>query len=138
MVLELKVPHATPGWTRCGRWRRCEDLPARDCLLSTSGAPVFDDWTFQQGAASTTVRVAGRMQINDGMALVAGAVAGGGVMVIDRLLVAHGLADGSLVQLLPNYQLRPGQPVYAVYPARPWLALTTSTFLTFLQERLFP
>ena len=115
-----------------------EDLPAHDCLLYTSGARVFDEWLFSKDAVSTTVRVAGRIQMNDGMALVAGAVAGGGVMVIDRLLVAHELASGSLVQLLPDYHLRAGQPVYAVYPARPWLALKTSTFVAFLQERLFP
>ncbi|MBP9149159.1 MAG: hypothetical protein KBG00_10300 [Rhodoferax sp.] len=58
-------------------------------------------------------------------------------MVIDRLLVAQELADGSLVQLMPDYQSRAGQPVYAVYPARPWLAFMTATFVAFLQERLF-
>lgn len=55
----------------------------------------------------------------------------------DRLLVGHELADGSLVQLQPDYQLRPEQPLYAVYPARPWLAFKTATFVAFLQERLF-
>jgi DNA-binding transcriptional LysR family regulator len=52
-------------------------------------------------------------------------------------LVAHELATGTLLQLLPDYQLRAGQPVYAVYPARPWLALKTSALVAFLQERLF-
>jgi DNA-binding transcriptional LysR family regulator len=86
---------------------------------------------------STPLRVPNKIQMNDGMALAAAAVAGGGLTLIDRLLVAHELATGSLVQVLPEYQLRPGQPVYAVYPARPWLALKTSTFVAFLQERLF-
>jgi len=27
--------------------------------------------------------------------------------------------------------------VYAVYPARPWLAFKTATFVAFFQERLF-
>jgi DNA-binding transcriptional LysR family regulator len=41
-----------------------------------------------------------------------------------------------LVPVLPAYSLRPGQPIYAVYPARPWLAFKTSRFISFLQERL--
>ena len=83
------------------------------------------------------MRVSSQIQINDGMALVAAAAAGGGLTLIDRLLVASELADGSLVPLLTDYQLRAGQPVYAVYPARTWLALKTSTLVAFLQERLF-
>jgi len=39
--------------------------------------------------------------------------------------------------VLDNYQLPSGSPVYAVYPARDWLALKTATFVAFLQERLF-
>jgi len=113
------------------------DLLTHDCLLYSSGARVFDEWHFTKDGISTSVRVTSKIQINDGMALAAAAVAGGGVTLLDRLLVAHELAVGSLVQILPDYQLRPGQPVYAVYPARPWLALKTATFVTFLQERLF-
>jgi DNA-binding transcriptional LysR family regulator len=113
------------------------DLLAHDCLVYSNRARVFDEWNFSKDGVKTPVRVQSRIQINDGMALVAGAVAGGGVMVIDRFLVAHELADGSLVQLLADYQLGDGQPIYAVYPARPWLAFKTATFVAFLQERLF-
>ena len=92
---------------------------------------------FQQRRGEHAPAGAQQIQMNDGMALAAAAVAGGGLTLIDRLLVAHELATGSLVQVLAEYQLRPGQPVYAVYPARPWLARKTSTFVAFLQERLF-
>lgn len=113
------------------------DLLTHDCLVYASGARVFDEWSFTRGGVHTPVRVSSTLQINDGMALAAAACAGGGVVVIDRLLVAQELADGTLVELLPGYTLRPGQPIYAVYPARPWLAFKTTTFIAFLQERLF-
>lgn len=133
-----RVLVAAPAYlARKGTPRVPTNLLAHDCLLYCSGARVFDEWSFSQDGVTTLVRVPGTLQINDGMALVAAAVGGGGVMVIDRLLVAQELAQGSLVQLLPDYQLRAGQPVYAVYPARPWLAFKTATFLAFLQERLF-
>ena len=133
-----RVLVASPAYlARMGTPKVPNDLLAHDCLLYSTGARVFDEWNFTKDGVDTLVRVPSKIQINDGMALVAGAVAGGGVMVIDRLLVTHELADGSLVQLLAEFQLRPGQPVYAVYPARPWLAFKTATLLAFLQERLF-
>ncbi len=133
-----RVLVASPAYLgRRGMPKVPTDLLVHDCLLYSSGVRVFDEWSFTKDNVNTLVRVPSKLQINDGMSLVAGAVAGGGTLVIDRLLVAHELADGSLVQLMPDYQLREGQPIYAVYPARPWLALKTSTFVTFLQERLF-
>lgn len=134
-----RVLVAAPDYlARRGTPRTPADLLSHDCLVYTSGARVWDEWGFlQDGIALPPLRVPARLQINDGMALVAAAVAGGGVLIIDRLLVAQELAQGSLVPLLPDYQLRAGQPVYAVYPARPWLALKTATFIAFLQERLF-
>lgn len=133
-----RVLVAAPAYlARAGTPQTPDDLRHHDCLVYTSGARVFDEWSFSKDGVNTPLRVPARLQINDGMALVAAACAGGGVLVIDRLLVGHELADGTLVQLLPDYQLRAGQPVYAVYPARPWLALKTATFIAFLQERLF-
>jgi len=134
-----RVLVAAPDYlARRGTPRTPADLLSHDCLVYTSGARVWDEWGFlQDGVALPPLRVPARLQINDGMALVAAAVTGGGVLIIDRLLVAQELAQGNLVPLLPDYQLRAGQPVYAVYPARPWLAFKTATFIAFLQERLF-
>ena len=134
-----RVLVAAPSYLqRAGTPQVPGDLLSHECLVYTSGARVFDEWTFlHDGVATSPMRVSAKIQINDGMALVAAVVAGGGATVIDRLLVSHELASGSLVQLLPDYPLRPGQPVYAVYPARPWLAFKTATLIAFLQERLF-
>lgn len=133
-----RVLVAAPTYlARAGTPQTPDELHHHDCLVYASGARVFDEWSFSRDGVTTPLRVPAKLQINDGMALVAAACAGGGVLVIDRLLVGHELADGTLVQLLPDYQLRAGQPVYAVYPARPWLAFKTATFIAFLQERLF-
>jgi DNA-binding transcriptional LysR family regulator len=113
-----------------------EDLRQHECLVYASGARVFDSWGLLREGETTLVQVPRKIQINDGMALVAAACAGGGILAIDRLLVAEELASGALVPVLPAYSLRPGQPIYAVYPARPWLAFKTSAFLSFLQGRL--
>ncbi len=133
-----RVLLAAPSYlARAGTPTTPTDLEQHACLVYTSGARSFDEWGFIQDGVTTLVKVRGKIQINDGMSLVAAACAGGGICIIDRLLVAKELTSGELVELLPNYSLRPGQPVYVVYPARAWLALKTATFVAFLQVRLF-
>lgn len=133
-----RVLCAAPAYlARAGTPATPEDLLRHACLLYSSGGRVFDEWTFLQGEAVKQVRVHGPLQINDGMALVAAACAGAGILLMDRLMVARELAQGELLELLPDYRLRPGFPIYAVYPARDWLALKTAAFVAFLQERLF-
>jgi DNA-binding transcriptional LysR family regulator len=133
-----RVLVAAPSYlARAGTPGTPQDLAQHDCLLYTSGGRVFDDWQFSRDGETMHLKARGRLQTNDGLSLVATACAGGGVMQIDRLMVTRELASGALVELLPQYSLRPGLPIYAVYPARPWLARKTAVFIAFLQERLF-
>jgi DNA-binding transcriptional LysR family regulator len=113
------------------------ELLQHECLVYASGARIFDEWGFVRDDQTTFVKVQGRIQIDDGLALVAAARAGGGVLLIDSLMVADELAAGHLVRVLPEYSFQPGRPIYLVYPARSWLAYKTSVFIAFLQERLF-
>jgi DNA-binding transcriptional LysR family regulator len=132
-----RVMVAAPDYlVRAGTPLAPRDLTQHECLVYTSGARAFDQWNLLRGGEATVVQVPSKIQINDGMALVAAACAGGGILAIDRLLVDEELASGTLVTVLPEYSLRPGQPIYAVYPARPWLAFKTATFIAFLQDRL--
>lgn len=132
-----RVMVAAPAYlARAGTPVTPQDLTRHECLVYTSGARVFDSWGLLRDGETTMVQVPGKIQINDGMALVAAACAGGGILAIDRLLVDEELANGALVPVLAAYSLRPGQPIYAVYPARPWLAFKTATFVAFLQGRL--
>lgn len=129
---------ASPGYLRrAGMPETPADLAQHECLVYTSGARGLDEWPFLHDGARLSVRVKSKIQINDGLALVNAACAGGGVLAIDRLLAAKELASGALVELLPQYSLAPGQPIYAVYPARSGLALKTAAFVPHLRERLF-
>jgi DNA-binding transcriptional LysR family regulator len=132
-----RIMVAAPDYlARAGGPSTAQDLTRHECLVYTSAAQAFDQWSLLQDGVTTVVQVPRKIQINDGMALVAAACAGGGILAIDRLLVDEELASGALVSVLPAYSLRPGQPIYAVYPARPWLAFKTATFISFLQGRL--
>lgn len=131
-----RVLVAAPSYlARAGVPRSADDLAHHECLLWTRDNRVYDEWPLSLGAVTTRVRVQGRIRINDGMALAATACAGAGVTLIDRLLVDQELASGALVEVLPSYALMPGPSIYAVYPARQWLALNTATFVEFLLAR---
>ncbi len=128
---------AAPAYlARAGTPQTAEHLREHACLVYASGGRVFDDWSFIGPAGAYSVRVDGPLQINDGGALVTAAVAGVGILRIPQPLVAEEMARGELVQVLAHCALPPGAPVYAVYPARDFLALKTSTFVDFLQQRL--
>lgn len=133
-----RVLVAAPAYlARAGTPKTPADLAQHNCLLYISGTAVRDEWTFRKGTATTPIRASGNIKMNDGMALAASACAGAGITVLDRVVVEPELASGVLVELLPDYRLAAGPPVYAVYPARKWLPLKTKAFVAFLQERLF-
>jgi len=113
-----------------------EQLADHACLVYASGTRAYDEWNFIGHNGLLKVRVNGVIQINDGGALVTAAVAGAGILLIPRELASEEIARGELVEILQDYELPPGAPIYAVYPARDWLALKTATFVSFLQERL--
>ena len=128
---------AAPSYlARAGTPQTPAALSTHACLLYASGGRVYDEWTFLDGSDTYKVRVNGMLRINDGGALVDAAVCGAGVLLVSSKLVVDELARGSLVQILANYALPPGAPVYAVYPARDWLPLKMSTFIDFMQQRM--
>ena len=133
-----RILSASPAYlARAGVPQQAQDLLHHSCLTYVSAGRVFDEWTLMRDGISNKIKVGGGFQTNNGVALINAAVAGAGILLIDRLLVAKYLASGELLPVLPDYGLMYGSPIYVVYPARDWLALKTATFVAFLQERLF-
>ncbi len=128
---------AAPSYLqRAGTPETPVDLAAHSCLIYANGGKVYDEWSFEEEGESYKVLVNGAMQINDGGALINAAICGAGILLMPSKLLIGELARGELVQILKDYPVPPGAPVYAVYPARNWLPLKTSTFITFVQQRL--
>lgn len=133
-----RVLVASPAYlARRGTPKTPADLVGHDCAVFNRGGTVYNDWHFSHDGTEIAVRVSGKIQTNNGMALAAAVCAGAGLTALDKLLVMKELATGELVEVMPGYTPRPGASIYAVYPARDWLALKTATFVAFLQERLF-
>ncbi|MES2936443.1 MAG: LysR family transcriptional regulator [Pseudomonadota bacterium] len=88
------------------------DLSRHDCLVY-DGAPA--DWLFEGPAGLEAVRVEGRLHANNGLMLMAAAIAGHGIAYAPAFIAAPLLASGQLLPLMPRYRPRT-TGIYAVFP----------------------
>jgi DNA-binding transcriptional LysR family regulator len=77
----------------------------------------------------------GPLDTDDGGALRMATLHGAGIAYLLRFAVEEDLADGSLVELLPELQ-KPGIQVYALHAFRDKLPARARVFLEFLHARL--
>ena len=128
---------AAPSYlARAGTPRTPQELREHACLLYVNGGNVYDQWTFVGDDGVYAVQVDGPLHVNDAGSLVMAAVAGAGIVRVQRMLLRPELARGDLVQLLADHPLPPSPATYAIYPAREFLPLKTAAFIDFLQQRL--
>jgi len=101
--------HATPGHP--------DQLRSMPAVLNLNLTPR-NRWPFQQqDGAPFTVEVRGNVEIDNGEALRAAALAGAGIAYVPLDLVADDLANASLVEILPDWTL-PSLPIHTIHPSR--------------------
>lgn len=93
------------------------DLPGRPCVLNLNLVPR-DRWPFRgPDGEPFSVEVGGQLEIDNGEALRAAALAGAGVIYAPRDLVAADLAQGRLVEVLAGWGTLT-LPIHALHPSR--------------------
>jgi DNA-binding transcriptional LysR family regulator len=108
-----QVACAAPAYLAKGDAPRTPaDLAAHQCLgfVNWSGRP-YAEWRFGRDGVIHPVHVHARFRTNDGRVLVAAAVAGHGIILQPRAVVADALAAGALVPVLGDYAA-PSRPMY--------------------------
>jgi DNA-binding transcriptional LysR family regulator len=107
-LLETRVlTTASPGYlARHGRPRHPEELAAKqhECLMfrdPATGRPFA--WEFHRANEVLTVKVSGRLLMNDGATAVAACIAGLGIAQPMALGLDDALRDGRLVELFPDW-----------------------------------
>lgn len=113
------------------------DLADHACILYRNPA-LNDQWSFRGADGEpVTVRVRGRICVNNGDMMRDIAVAGQGLVLLPTFLVADWLNDRRLVPLMCDY--RPDDDaVYAVYPHNRHLSTKVRAFVDFLARRFGP
>jgi len=85
-------------------------------------------------AAEGQIEMLPRLRATNGEFLRDAAVAGEGVLIEPRFIIYENLRNGSLVEILPDYEW-PQLSVYAVYPPTRHLSVRVRAFVNFLIER---
>src|SRR6202034_3576194 len=93
------------------------------------------EWEFRRGGEVLVVRPASRLMVSDVGAMLSACEAGVGIAQIMQLGSGDLLAEGRLVELLPEWS---GEhfPLYALYPSRQLRAAKVRTFIEFTVDLL--
>ncbi|SFD05180.1 LysR substrate-binding domain-containing protein [Massilia yuzhufengensis] len=108
---------AAPAYiARHGKPRTLSELASHQCLAIKERDHPLGTWRLQGKNGEESVRVSGALSTNHGEIALRWAVEGAGIVLRSQWDARSYLADGALVQLLPDYT----QPanVWAVYPQR--------------------
>ncbi len=112
------------------------DLLKHCCLMYKSADHTINSWLFTGAGGEERVTVSGQLSINDPSALISAAVADGGVLLTQKILLGDELSEGKLVPVLNEYKLAIRKPVYIVYPEAEFLPAKTRALVDFLAQEI--
>jgi len=144
-LIALRLGQMT--WTVCaspdylsknGTPKTPTDLLQHNCLYYSNSYSSYKNWLFNGPNGEENISINGAFSINDSTALVLAAEEGQGILWIDKNSLGNAFEKGRLVQILEDYSLGSGYPIYALYPARKHLSLKTRMFINFLKENFSP
>jgi DNA-binding transcriptional LysR family regulator len=92
-------------------------------------------WRFEGPKSGITVRVNGEMYSNSALALRKAAMAGLGIGLVPRYVVADDLAAGTLVSILNRFRV-PSRMLHAIYPDAETTPAKIGIFVDFLTKWL--
>jgi DNA-binding transcriptional LysR family regulator len=125
---------AAPDYiSRHGRPQKPADLAAHACLIHSNALPDDHIWRFEGPKGGLSVRVSGAMYSNSALALRKASLAGLGVALVPRYVVAEDLASGALVSLLNRFRI-PSRMLYAIYPEAETTPAKVRIFVEFLTK----
>lgn len=113
-----------------------EDLVRHRCL-HFSHLTDGTSWHFDRGGEKRTVRVAAGFTANNGLVLHNAALRGLGIVYSTTFLAWRSLLDGSLVQVLGDWEL-PLNDLSALYPASRQMSPKVRALVDFLVEEFQP
>ncbi|SMG58374.1 LysR substrate-binding domain-containing protein [Paraburkholderia susongensis] len=115
------------------------DLTRHNCIGIRQGDEAYGVWrlTSGRGAARRTeaVRIKGTLTTNDGEIAVKWALEGHGILMRAEWDIRQYLADGSLIQLLPDHDT-PNADIFAVYSPRHQMSNRIRAFVEFIARDL--
>jgi len=128
---------ASPSYLReHGTPRKVADLAQHECL-GFAHLVHRDRWRLHGPSGEDTVRIKGRLEINNGEALRQAALAGAGIVMQSELLLADDLAARRLVRVLPKHA-PPAREAHLLYLPDRHPRPKLQRFVEFVLEKLGP
>lgn len=121
---------------RNGHPQAPNDLMKHNCLLFLA-RNYLNRWRFTKDEETVEIPVTGNLQTDNGAVLRVSALNGVGIVMLQRSMVKEDLANGSLVQVMPDYEVSPTEfdtALYVVYPSSRRLSPKTRVFVDFLVD----
>ncbi|MCH9673696.1 MAG: LysR family transcriptional regulator, partial [Gammaproteobacteria bacterium] len=133
---ETRILCASPAYLdRHGAPQRPRDLDAHHLVgfRDSSPKPLIGP----DGVSATFDPRRGlcRLMIDDALSLKVAVIAGAGISITSIWSVRKELADGSLVRVLPDYQLNDNSALWLVYPKSNVLTAKVRVFIDFLVDK---
>ena len=138
-ILETRtITVASPGYLkRYGKPEHPRDLARHACIQvrdSLTGQPI-DEWVFRQGNKREQVAISSSLMVAE-FGTMLGACAGGvGIARVKAIGVQRLVAQGTLVELLPDWR-GDSFPLYALTASRQFPAAKVRVFVDFIHDRL--
>ena len=133
LLLETRVlTVAAPSYIKTrGRPKSLEALSVHDYLDPQRGKPY--EWEFRCAEKVLPVHTVGRLTLADVDTMIAACVAGAGIAQVLALSVESLVANGTLIDLFPDW---PGEtfPLFAIRPSRRLPPAKVEAFLDFCTE----
>jgi len=111
-----------------------DELTAHACLPNPR-LEGYPDWHFRRGDTMMAIRVDGRLIADDSTSLVVAAMAGIGITVCARWLIADELASGRLVRVLDDWQFEHSGGIHLVRASARYTPLKTRVFADWLVDQ---
>lgn len=128
---------ASPDYVeKHGYPERPEQLVDHNCLVYQGEWHEHSVWQFKKEDDYCEIGVSGNFRVDNAPALKSAAVSGLGVVYLASYLLEDEIAKGTLVPLLPEWQLTHHLPLQAVYPRRKHLAPKVSAFIDFIKGHI--
>lgn len=124
---------ASPAYLeQYGQPQHPTELRQHNCL-TYSYSSTNNEWHFRNAEESCAIKVSGRLNANNGRAMVAAATLGVGIILKPQFMVQDYIATGELVPILEDYE-QSHSDVFAVYPHRRFLPAKMRSFIDYLKE----
>lgn len=130
-----RIVVATPTYLEThGTPLQLEDLDQHNCIVYSRSSDATD-WEFATGDGIRSVRVHGKLEVDNSLLLIQALLHDQGIGLVPRVMVEKELSKGTLLPVLDNC-LPLDRTLYAIYPNRQYLPRRVSALVAYLKARL--